>query len=189
MLIQPSPLGAQIASLHIAITARETCAWLPDAVRALIAAIFARIFDRLEQIILLWQSDTLPAPALQRSQSRGARRQTVDVSPRHPADRSKPARKATIGTPQRLRTRAATAAPNPAASIQPAIHKPPRPRAARDPPSTACPICLKNRYFGVANLREFRYNIEIIIRRSANAAGGLLASLFALRGSAGDDCS
>ena len=189
MLIQPSPLGAQIASLHIAIKARETCAWLPDAVHALIAAIFARIFDRLEQIILLWQSGTLPAPALQRSQPRGARRQSADVSSRHPANRSKSARKAPIGTPRRVRTRAATAASNPAASIQPAIHKPPRPRAARDPPCTARPIRRKNRYFEVANLREFCYASNIIIQRSLNAAGALLAPLFALRGSAGDDCS
>ena len=65
MLIQSS-LGAQIANLKSAIAARETCVWVPDAVHALIAAIFARIFGRLEQLILLWQAGTLPTAPIRR---------------------------------------------------------------------------------------------------------------------------
>ena len=56
----PPSLGDQIARLRTATQAQERCAWIPSAIHALIAALFARIFDRLESLILLWQSGTLP---------------------------------------------------------------------------------------------------------------------------------
>ena len=56
-------LSEQIAGLRNTAQARkETRVWLPAAIDALIAAIFARIFGRLEQLLLLWQTGQLPAP-------------------------------------------------------------------------------------------------------------------------------
>ena len=55
-------LGDQIARLRGAPAAREKCAWCPAALDALIAAIFARIFGRLEQLLQLWQSGQFPSP-------------------------------------------------------------------------------------------------------------------------------
>ena len=55
-------LGDQIARLRGAPAAREKCAWCPAALDALIAAIFARIFGRLEQLLQLWQSGQFPVP-------------------------------------------------------------------------------------------------------------------------------
>ena len=54
---------------------------LSAALCAMIAAIFARIFGRLEQLLLLWQSRTLPAP-----HPRATPIQTATAAPR-PADK------------------------------------------------------------------------------------------------------
>ena len=58
--MQPSRLADQLAGLRAATPSHDGRGMLPAALRALITAIFARIFDRLEQIILLWQSGLLP---------------------------------------------------------------------------------------------------------------------------------
>lgn len=56
-------LGDQLAGLRHSAQARpENCALLPAAIHALIAAIFAKVFARLEQLLALWQAGTLPAP-------------------------------------------------------------------------------------------------------------------------------
>ena len=69
MLLQLSPLGAQIASLRTAPAASTAaCGMLSNALHALIAAILARIFGRLEQILLLWQTGNLPTPLDRRTQ-------------------------------------------------------------------------------------------------------------------------
>ena len=81
MLIQSSPLGAQIASFQAANAAQETRAWLPATLHALIAAIFARIFGRLEQLIALWQSGTLPPASIPRPQSQDAATAPHPTSP------------------------------------------------------------------------------------------------------------
>ena len=60
METQPPPLAAQLAGLRAATTSNDDRTMLPAALHALIAAIFARLFDRLEQILLLWQSGQLP---------------------------------------------------------------------------------------------------------------------------------
>ena len=57
-----SPLADQFAGLRAATTSKDDRGWLPTALHTLIAAILARIFGRLEQLILLWQTDALPAP-------------------------------------------------------------------------------------------------------------------------------
>ena len=56
-------LGDKIARLRDTAQApEENCAWIPDAIHALIMAALARIFTRLEQMIRLWQAGQLPPP-------------------------------------------------------------------------------------------------------------------------------
>ena len=62
MLIQPPSLTDQCATLRSPAPS-GACGMLSNALHAMIAAIFARIFGRLEQIILLWQAGNLPTPA------------------------------------------------------------------------------------------------------------------------------
>ena len=64
MEIKSPGLAAQLAQLHTAIQAQETCFWLPAAVHALIMACLARIFSRLDQMLALWHVGLLPPPAL-----------------------------------------------------------------------------------------------------------------------------
>ena len=57
-----SPLGDTIARLRIAAPWAAARGWLPSRLHALIAAAFARIFDQLEQLLLLWKAGALPTP-------------------------------------------------------------------------------------------------------------------------------
>ncbi len=57
-----SPLAARFAGLHAAVEADSKSAWIPAVIHAAIAAIFARIFGRLEQLIQLWQAGQLTQP-------------------------------------------------------------------------------------------------------------------------------
>ena len=59
---QPSPLAAHLAQHRSNGPSGPVRGRLPISLHALIAAIFARIFDRLEQLLQLWQSGTLPVP-------------------------------------------------------------------------------------------------------------------------------
>ena len=57
------PLADQLAGLRaIPTTPKADTTILSAALHALVAAIFARIFGRLEQFLLLWQSGSLPCP-------------------------------------------------------------------------------------------------------------------------------
>ena len=61
---QSLSFGDKIARLRGAAQCEEKCAWLPASLHVLITACLMRLFDRLEQMILLWQSGNLaPAPA------------------------------------------------------------------------------------------------------------------------------
>ena len=142
MLIQSSPLGAQIANLQTAIAARETCAWLPATLHAMIAAIFARIFGRLEQILLLWQSGNLPLPQTRSTAPRASRRDSacglrppvplmprpVRRSPQLVADRRTCAEIPQTAAVAQVSTHALN--PTPLGARPPSL----RPRHARDPP-------------------------------------------------------
>ena len=66
-------LSDQLLRLRHTAQAVESRAWLPEAIHALIAAIFARLFSRLEHIIQLWQAGQLPLP-----QSRETSRSIAD---------------------------------------------------------------------------------------------------------------
>ncbi len=135
MSVQPTPLGAQIASLRKAGTAPSGAdrRMLSAALHALIAAIFARIFDRLEQILLLWQSGQLPAPLIRAPRAATAPRQHLAKPRRHRASQRS---RAPLPKPQAAKR---PCAPNPSAASAPFTTPPPpvRPRPARDPPS--CP--------------------------------------------------
>ena len=111
----------------------------------MIMTILARIFGRLENILLLWQSGNLPAPPIRTAQPprppipyaphrriRPSARQTRH----HPHSRALHARE---DTPQ---TAAAMPARNPAADCAPSntVASPTRPRPARDPPPAAQPV-------------------------------------------------
>ena len=82
MSIQPPPLATRFASLHTNIAACPNRGWLPRSLHALILAALARIFGRLEQLLLLWQAGTLPAP--QSRHSERSEEPTLLLSPRQP---------------------------------------------------------------------------------------------------------
>jgi hypothetical protein len=128
---QPT-LADQIAALRVTLTAVPEGGPLPAAVYALIAAIFTRLFDRLEALVRAWQAGLLPPPPPR------ARAPRPDSAPPTAA---RPAR-----APHRRRRRASIpqlpAAPSPAAArarTLPArararsrrVPARPRPRAAR----------------------------------------------------------
>ena len=73
-------LGERIASLRGTAQVLEPCAWVPDSVHALIMACLARIFGRLEQLFLFWQSGSLPATYLTLARHPAA---AMAVAPRH----------------------------------------------------------------------------------------------------------
>ena len=118
MSIQPPPLATRFASLHTNIAACPNRGWLPRSLHALILAALARIFGRLEQLLLLWQAGTLPTP-----QSRHSERSEEPTLP------SAPGQPKATGTTRRARTRhnaarapiaaQAIPAPNPSASSAP----------------------------------------------------------------------
>ena len=157
MKTRSSPLADQLAGLRAATTSNDDRGWLPASLHALIMAILARIFGRLEHILLLWQSGNLPAPLPRRtahpiqhhSADADSARALPPPAPCAPCRRTRSAKSATAqdthraGQRQQTRhrqTRLANAmpAPNPAAiaSSKPATATPP-PQQARAPPPNA----------------------------------------------------
>ena len=145
MSVHPTPLGAQIASLRKAGTAPPGAdrRMLSKSLHALIAAIFARIFDRLEQILLLWQSGQLPAPPIRAPRAATLPRQHPAKPRRHRARQRIRTPLTKPQAPNRHR------APNPPATSAPfaTTPSPVRPRPARDPPSRRRPRCFHNPVF------------------------------------------
>ena len=156
MLIQSPSLGDQLAHLRIPSRGQETCGWLPAAVHAMIMALLARIFGRLEQILLLWQSGTLPpahSPASSRAVA-GGLAIGGHCSSDAPLDRPDATRSAPRGAGHvpRVAVRQRCAAKSRARRL-PAVFSVPstvmlsarscaalRARAARDPPGLCRPI-------------------------------------------------
>ena len=125
---QTPSLGDALAGLRHTVQApREKCVFLPAPIQAVIAAIFARIFGRLEQILLLWQAGQLPAPQPREPREAAARPTPVARSgtrhslARHPSARQAPD---SIQPPARARRaithRAAPANPRGTSSAPPA---------------------------------------------------------------------
>ena len=119
-------LGDQIARLRGTAQAQEKCAWIPAAIHVLIIAALMRIFGRLEQIFLLWQSGDLPAPQIRAPRA---------PRPRAPRSRATRSRATPRPTGHRARTRARQAS----VPITPAPRRPPEfaPFNSAKPPS--CP--------------------------------------------------
>ena len=78
-------LGAPIATPQTRPFGRETCALFPAALDALITAILARLFARLEQLLDLCRSGTLPVPAIRQPDVR-----TPAAAPRPASARDRP---------------------------------------------------------------------------------------------------
>ena len=157
-------LGDQIARLRGAAQAEESCAWLPDALHALIMACFARIFSRLERFIQLWQAGQLLPPP-----PRATFRRTADDTSHQNSSRPHPARQIRHSTHIAIaRTsqapRAAMHHPIQPASIthSRAVGSPahPRPRRRRCParaPPRAIRACRLSPFCGVACPRLIHY--------------------------------
>ena len=148
---QPNPLAGHLAALRAANSAEHDRGWLPASLHALIMACLARIFGRLEQLILLWQAGSLvlptapPAAYLPAARSPSvilretkdprflptAASQTAPLAP-PPATRASRLCRLSV-TPGMARTcalnRPTLVAPPPGATLA-------RPRPAHDPPPT-----------------------------------------------------
>ena len=77
--LSPS-LADRLGSLRATAGAESACGWVPAALHALIMACLARIFGRLEQVILLWQSGDLPLPLTARPQDDSSSRVRTGLS-------------------------------------------------------------------------------------------------------------
>ena len=135
--MQPTPLSAQLAELRTAVSAADTRGWILDSVIGMIMACLMRIFDRLEQLLLLWQSGTLPL-VQPRAVSPGIRHGIpAPRAPRHRrAPSARPSTDALNPSDDRAPEAAITPAPCPPARW-PRLAPPAttRPRSARAPPS------------------------------------------------------
>ena len=111
---------------------------LPISLHALFAALFARIFNRLEHLILLWQTGQLPTPPV-RQVAAG------DPAPRHPALRAKTARHSGQREPARDRPNHPTTVILSEAK-DPRVRPPPWPRRAGLFLSDRCRTSSKKRH-------------------------------------------
>ena len=165
MSIQPPPLATRFASLHATIAACPYRGWLPRSLHALILAALARVFGRLEQLLLLWQAGQLPTPKSRPPERREG--PTLPSSPRQP--------KAT-GITRRAHTRhnatchsaarapfglAAIPASNPSAApsaaIKPGPHSRPAPIRA---PAGRCPSPRQKRPIAGTPIRAYIVTIS-----------------------------
>ena len=165
-----SPLADQLAGLRATTPSNDGRGTVPAALHALIAAIFARIFDRLEQILALWQAGLLPPSPAAHSQARD----TAPAAAQHrPAaavlrqNNAYPAARHNHSHPQipaanpAVRARILPFAARPA-SAAPSQQPRPRSRAARAPP----PIAIENVPSAIAQPRLKCFDIVLILRPS-----------------------
>ena len=99
MELPAAPLSDQLSSLRTTLTAASAPRWMPDRVHALIIACLARIFARLEQILLQWQSEQLPLPQPLQAPSHTAARQDSARAPRRPTSNRRHRAPTTSTTP------------------------------------------------------------------------------------------
>jgi len=140
MLIQQPSLADGFASLRAATAAQAA----QSRLHALILACFTRLFARLEQLVLLWQSGTLPVPqprppsppTSHRSPKRPSHTRTQRLAPRGRTMAEPPPILPRAAPAPRPPHRAPTGAPNRAHAITPsgAITPPTPPHLARAPP-------------------------------------------------------
>ena len=135
------PLADQFAGLRASpTTPNADTRILSTALHALIAAIFARIFARLEQFLLLWQAGTLPvtpARPITQPSHRGESRPPISA-PDRPRRRRIARQRPQAGTPPcTSAARSQWPSAKPAAAAPAAITPSSRPRSARAPPRYA----------------------------------------------------
>ena len=125
-------LGAPIALHPPRKGALENRALLPAAIHTLILAALARLFDRLEQLLLLWRTADLPSPAPPTAPRRRA------PAPRHRAPRVKSTRRTRVAKARAQQTCARQPALQPNATPPPTPKRPGAPkRRTLDPPPNA----------------------------------------------------
>ncbi len=83
MLDQSTSLSGAFATLRADLERTQAPAWVPEAIHALILALFARIFDRLEHLLHLWETNQLPK--LPQPRPTAPRRTPRRTRPRHVA--------------------------------------------------------------------------------------------------------
>ena len=162
MLIQSPAQSDQIARLRIAAQAEEPRAWLPAAVHAVITAILVRLFGRLEQMLLLWQSGTLPALP-----SRDTPHRAAAVAPCPPgASPAGPVTSSTTSAPARPRPAQSLSATRPASCPNAPTRGPHADNRHARPLAIDPPICRESPPCGVAQTRpiSFRYRKFVLSR-------------------------
>ncbi len=158
-----SSLGDKLACLRLTAQAPwEKCAWIPDPIHALIMAALARIFGRLEQLLLLWQSGQFPPPQSANPRRAAAPRPAAApcrrVEPRARLPRHSAARRDRAAICRRVPSlRASHSALNPPSP--PARAPSARPRPTHDPPSICPSIGRKTPPAGVGELRLYTFSI------------------------------
>ena len=133
----PPSLGDKFARLRDSARAgEEKCARIPASIHALIMACLARIFARLEQLFLLWQSGQLPPPQAHATQHPISRRDSARRSeaPRRKVHSADPPASQPVSQPAASPSRARHIRHPGATSALPPGTAPLRPRPARDPP-------------------------------------------------------
>ncbi len=139
-----STLGAPIALLPPRKGALENRALLPAALHALIVAALARLFDRLEQLLLLWRSGVLAPhrPIIGATATRpesAKRQQSPQSSPRRQRNRTQSPMRHRAPIPARAQRRRIgftgfSHLHRPISAIPAPAPRPPR-RSARAPPA------------------------------------------------------
>ncbi len=137
----PSPLSDQAAGLcSNAQAPREDRALLPAALHTLIAAVLARLFDRLEQLLQAWLAGTLAPPPARNNTPHTSNPTPRQRRPAIRAPRRAPSRAITPKIPTNRAQTVGRISEAPSDSPRgrppyPRPNRPPsRPRQARDPP-------------------------------------------------------
>ena len=156
MTSQPTPsLANEFASLCFTAPSGAGRRITSKSLEALIAAIFARIFARLEQVLRLWQSGQLPPPPPPRSQTGKTPNRIRAAQPRR-SSRTRARRRITPEIrPARPRTPLPRQVP-----IARAPNPPSRAVPKRATPAGRCPSCRKNPQTGRCKptSKSLRYN-------------------------------
>jgi len=111
--IHPPPLATRVAGIAADLRATADLhaaqAGALAALHALILAAFVRLFDRLADLVTLWQSGQLPPPS--RTQHR------------HPGSSAKADARSRATTPNPARTRQTARCPSPSRPVDPCSHQ------------------------------------------------------------------
>ena len=153
METQPPRLAGQFAALRATTATTPKGAWIPAPVHALIMACLARIFGRLEQLMLLWHACCLPAPPSPRTpKCRNPSSVPHSRAPARQAHRPASALGQLKAADRSSHAKPAMHAPTPRPAASRPIASSSRPHAARDPPNQP-----QNPARRVAQTRPYHY--------------------------------